>query len=443
MDVTVEFTVAFVEGSAPHHSKAPGLRRTLPDNETIPLTRAGTKLTARLSVPLMGASYMLTLSGHDFFDSGFDFTILTIGNVPTPLTLNTLARRVTVRRDGRGPIIAFDVMAPRLREVPGPGPRFDRDQTLYRIQANPLGAFPRSPPVSRANGVAPPRQPNGDTFLDPVTVQVQQNRLRFFEHRTGHPMIAAYVPLRALPTAGDYLVYFKPPKHNAASPKDVIEGYLTRDGGSGLLSAMEHSRTTAIMLFLIGEAGPPSPTMLTANGLVAVIEELDATLRAGNPFLVGSGVRSIALAGFSQGGEYLAKVIRGVTTSRMNGLLKAVFVFDCFFPATQDAFKKDLKKWFDSSVNLVIRVYWGFTVHRCDLYADQPAGLGDEGTETRSMSYGHSAGVPDYMWVHFTDAFFKHRCRSLAAAGQDLHHAIPKLFLTHALQTAGMARSLI
>lgn len=440
MDVTIVFTVALAGDATPHHAKPPTLRRTLPDAEAIPLTRAGTGFQARVSLSLIGASFVLKLTGQDYFDTEIGFSILPTSPLPTVLTLNDLVRRVSTRA---GPVVAFEILAPQLREVAGPGAAFDPVQAVNRIEDDPLQAFPRPAKVGPGNGVAPPRARDSDDFLRPVDVAVEPSRLRFFEHRSGHPLIATYVPSRALPTAGDYIVYFKPPKHNAAPPKAVVEGYLSRNGATSLLAGIEQARSTAVMCFLIGEAGRPSEFLVSANGIASMVQEIDARLRAGNPFLVGRGVRSVALAGFSQGGEFLAKVLRNVTTSRLAGLLKAVFIFDCYFPAGEGKFKTDLRAWFNSASDLVIRSYWGFTVHPCDLYAGEHPGVpADDGAETRSVSFGHPAGVPDYMWVHFTDAFLKHHGRSLAAR-TDLHHAIPQLFLSHALRTAGMARSLV
>ncbi|WP_426956182.1 hypothetical protein [Muricoccus radiodurans] len=444
MDVTLEFSIAFVDGASPHHARPPVLRRITPSAEVVSLSRDRATLRARVSLPTMtAATYTLSLSGRDFFDAEFSFSLVGLGPVVTPIVASPFVRRVVVRPDPRGPVVAIDVMAPRLREVPGPGPDTVRQQRVARIADEPLAAFPRQAPVGRGNGVLV-HEPDGNTFLADIrSVDVEPARLHYFELKQGHALIAAYVPSRALPTAGDYVMYFKPPKHNATTPKEVVEIYMTQGGASvhSQMAAYEESETTAIHLLLVGEAGSVPQWLVTANGLHAAILELDASLRAGNPFLVGSGVRSIALAGFSQGGEYLASVMHRVTHSPLDGLLKAVFVFDCFFPNGEPPFKNSLRTWFNGGSDRVIRSYWGHTVHRCDLYDSEPgsAFAGDDGTVQRTMRFGHPAGVPDYMWIGFTEAFLKHRCQFLKQ-GTDLHHAIPKIFLPHALRTAGMAR---
>jgi hypothetical protein len=444
MDITVVFSVALANGGQPSHAKPPTLRRTLPlpDAAPIPVTRQGPNFQARVSLG-GGGTFALKLSGQDYFDADINFSILPLypGFPPTVALAHDLVRRVSTGMEQGTHVITLEIMAPQLREVAGPGGRFDRLQTVYQVENDPFGAFP--PPPKTATGKAPKPTPDSDDFLRPVATTIEQPRLRFFEHRNGHPLIATYAPRRALPTTGDYVVFFKPPKHNDATPKVVVENYLTRSDWGGLLAAVEHARSTAVLCFLIGEAGRPSATLTSADGIAGLVQEIDAWLRLGNPLLVGRGVRSVALAGFSQGGEYLANAMKKVTTSRLSGLLKAVFIFDCYFPSGQENFKKDLRTWFGSANDLVVRSYWGYTVHRCDLYdgKDLPATAADDGTASKMLNAGHPAGVPAYTWVHLTDSFLKHHCKSLKTR-VDLHHSIPRLFMSHALQTAGMARSL-
>ena len=62
---------------------------------------------------------------------------------------------------------------------------------------------------------------------------------------------------------------------------------------------------------------------------------------------------------------------------------------------------------------------------------EQPRINGPDGTVQKTIG---DAVHPSYFYLKMTDAFLRHHARGVVPPN-DLHHAVPKLFLTHAIKT--------
>ncbi len=93
-----------------------------------------------------------------------------------------------------------------------------------------------------------------------------------------------------------------------------------------------------------------------------------------------------------------------------------------------------IRTWFAGGADgNVLRVCQGETVTDPDILLGQraPQTNGPDGTVQKVIG---DANSPDYFYPKMTDAFLRHNAPRLVPPN-DLHHAVPKLFLAHAIKT--------
>ena len=201
-----------------------------------------------------------------------------------------------------------------------------------------------------------------------------------------------------------------------------------------MLANCELARSEAVFCFLFGESGNPE---VIANGAVLsdVLAEIDLVVRQAELSIAPAGVQSVALASFSEGGRLLNNVLGSMAGSKLASVLDGLFVFDSWFGEGQlEPFRRRINAWFSSGADgKVLRIYQGITVTDPDILAGQPGPhiSGPDGTQQKSVG---DTDTPDYYYLKMTDPFMTHRARRMVPPN-DLHHAVPKLFLVHAIKT--------
>ncbi len=367
-------------------------------------------------VPNGTAGFELALTGVEFWDQTESFTLIfAFGNALLIGGGGMVLRQSVTGTLFTGLVITLDLAVSRLKDVTSTIlPRIASSFQVFDFNTDVLGAaFPR-----------------------PTTSLVSPWSLYFFQWIGGRSIIGVYVPTSAIPINGKYIFFFKPPKHAGFTVKTVAEIYLTDAAAVNhqMLANLELARSRAVFCFLFGESGNPE-VIANASVLSNILTEVDRMLRAGRQLSVGTGIQSVALASFSEGGRLMNNVLAGLNSSRLASTLKGIFVFDSWFGEGQlQIFRGRIRSWFANGAGgRVLRIYQGSTVTDPDLFTgrDQPRVSGGDGTVQKTIG---DAQHPSYFYLKMTDAFLRHHARGVVPPN-DLHHAVPKLFLTHAIKT--------
>ena len=367
-------------------------------------------------VPNGTAGFELAVTGQEFWDQTEGFNLIfAFGNALLIGGGGMVLRQSVTGTMLTGLVISLDLAVPRLKDVTGSIlPQVASGFQVFDVPPDVLGhAFPRA-----------------------STAMVSPWSLYFFQWIGGRSIIGVYVPSSAVPITGKYIFFFKPPKHAGFTVKTVAEIYLTDAAAVNhqMLANCELARSRAVFCFLFGESGNPE-VIANASVLSNILTEVDRMLRAGRQLSVGSGIQSVALASFSEGGRLMNNVLAGLTGSRLATTLKGIFVFDSWFGDGQlQTFRGRIRSWFANGADgRVLRIYQGITVTDPDLFTDrnQPRINGPDGTVQKTIG---DATHPSYFYLKVTDAYLRHQARGIVPPN-DLHHAVPKLFLPHAIRT--------
>ena len=384
-----------------------------------PLSRQASGFDGTITLPDVPngtTSFELSVTGQEFWDQSEGFSLIfAFGN---PLLIGgggLLLRQSVTGTMFTGLLISLDLAVPRLKDVTSSIlPRISSGFQVFDFSTDVLGhAFPRA-----------------------ATTMVSPWSLYFFQWIGGRSIIGVYVPTSAIPIIGKYIFFFKPPKHAGFTVKTVAEIYLTDAAAVNhqMLANLELARSNSVFCFLFGESGNPE-VIASASVLSNILTEVDRMLRAGRQLSVGSGIHSVALASFSEGGRLMNNVLAGLNGSRLASTLKGIFVFDSWFGEGQlQIFRGRIRSWFaNGAQGRVLRIYQGNTVTDPDLFTarDQPRTNGADGTVQKIIG---DAVHPSYFYLKMTDAFLRHNARGVVPPN-DLHHAVPKLFLSHAIRT--------